>query len=887
MNGLKYRRLDLHVHTPASADFIRPGKVTDEQIANGIVEEALKKGLDGIAITDHNSGEWVDRIKAASKGKALVVFPGVEITTQAGAGVHILALFDPSKGAAHVRDLLSKLELKPEEHGKEITVVKKSPSDVITKISECDALAVPAHINSSHGVFKEMSGQPRTCVIQHHSLRAVEATDYSDEEKKKNKKRAVDLLDGSDLEYKRKLAVIQSSDNPGPPGTDGHSIAGIGLRFSSFKMEKIDLLSLRNCFDDPDVRIKLKAPEVLVYPMVERVRVVGGFLDACEVEFHGGLNSVIGSKGSGKSLLVELLRFSLDQLSTNESISDDHRSKLEHRLKTYGTVEVTMVLETGKEITVKRQYDPENGDPFDDPSIDIARLFPVLFLSQNEIIKIAEDEEQQLAFIDRFFDFKAHKEAIDQLEAELKGLDKQFSAALKAFIQSEELKKRRATIDAEIKGIDESLKNPAFEKFSLAEAKQQGLQSSVAHLKDLSTRIDPAIKYFIDVPIPAYASSVADDPCLKRAAKAIADARTLVTNKLRELGDGFVAIGKILITEEQSSSSSYKAAKSDYEDVVRKMGGTYQTIATKRSKLVKELSDVQTRYGKAKELVDKAKQISEDRNGRLDSLAAVYSAFSNERKAKCKKFDEESAQKLKITLLEASNVDVFKQKLGQLKKGSYLRDADIEKICRSVTPREFVTKIISFAARRQPDKLKDLAAKVSLELDAVVTLANYLLDVVEVEELLEMQYKAMPQDSPEIKYMLPDGSYAPLIALSVGQKCTAMLIMTLSDGTMPIIIDQPEDSLDMKSIWTDVCMKLRNGKEKRQFIFTTHNSSLAVASDSDSFIVMEADANKGEVSLTGSMDHDPIGNEVMNYLEGGLITYKRKYAKYDVERREK
>jgi hypothetical protein len=153
------------------------------------------------------------------------------------------------------------------------------------------------------------------------------------------------------------------------------------------------------------------------------------------------------------------------------------------------------------------------------------------------------------------------------------------------------------------------------------------------------------------------------------------------------------------------------------------MGGTYQTIAAKRSKLVKELSDVQTRYGKAKELVEKTKQISEERNARLDSLAAADSVFSAERKAKCKKFAEESSQKLRITLLEASNVDVFSHKLGQLKKGSYLRDADIEKICQSVTPREFVGKIISYAAWRQPDRLKDLAAKVFLGLDSVVSRA--------------------------------------------------------------------------------------------------------------------------------------------------------------------
>jgi DNA repair ATPase RecN len=885
MRGLKYRKLDLHIHTPASADFVRPDSTSDEQLATAIVDQAIKMGLDAIAVTDHNSGEWVDLVKKAAVPKSLVVFPGVEITTEAGAGVHIIALFDPTKGSVHVRDLLSKLGLKPEDHGKEKTVVQKSPSEVMVIISQCGALAVAAHINSSHGVFKEMSGQSRTQVIQHPSLRAVEATDYTDEEKKKTRKRAVDLLDGSDPEYKRTIAVIQSSDNPGLPGKGGHSIAGIGSRFTCFKMEKIDLLSLRNCFDDPDVRIKLGATEVGVYPRVKRVKVVGGFLDGCDVEFHEGLNSVIGAKGSGKSLLVELLRFSLDQVSANESISEDHRSKLELRLRTYGTVETTMLLETGKEIACKRKYDPQNGDPFDDPSIDIGRLFPVLFLSQNEIIKIAEDDKEQLAFIDRFFDFKLHKEAIEQLERELKEFDKQYAATLKAYIQSEELKRRIATIETEIEGIDVSLKHPVFERFSKAEAKQQGLQMSVTYLNDLSTRIGPAIKYFLDVPVPAYASSVADDPSLKRSAKALADARGLVNTKLIELGDGFSEITKLVSSEEQSSLLSYGPAKAEYEEIVRNMGGTYQSIAAKRSKLVKELSELRTRFGKAKEMVDKANQINDERKKRLDSLAEAYSAFSAERKAKCHKFEEESSKKLKITLLEGSNVDVFRHKLGELKKGSYLRDADIEKICQSITPNEFVTKIISYAARRQPDRLNELATKVSLDLNSVVTLANYLLDVVEIEELLEMQYKAMPQDRPEIKYMLTDGSYAPLSSLSVGQKCTAMLIMTLSDGTMPIAIDQPEDSLDIRSIWTDVCMKLRNGKENRQFIFTTHNSSLAVASDSDSFIVMEADAHKGRVSLMGSMDHDPLGNEVINYLEGGLVTYKRKYAKYDVEGR--
>jgi ABC-type multidrug transport system ATPase subunit len=93
-------------------------------------------------------------------------------------------------------------------------------------------------------------------------------------------------------------------------------------------------------------------------------------------------------------------------------------------------------------------------------------------------------------------------------------------------------------------------------------------------------------------------------------------------------------------------------------------------------------------------------------------------------------------------------------------------------------------------------------------------------------------------------------SYSPIVAgLSVGQKCTAMLVIALTVGVVPIVIDQPEDSLDIRSIWEDMCSKIRRGKEWRQFIFTTHSSSLAVASDTDKFLIMEATSTHGKVLI--------------------------------------
>ena len=74
--GLQWKKIDLHMHTPASKE-----DTIDKSIKpSDIVDKAVSTGLDAICISDHNSGDWVDKVKEAAQGKALTVFPGVEIT---------------------------------------------------------------------------------------------------------------------------------------------------------------------------------------------------------------------------------------------------------------------------------------------------------------------------------------------------------------------------------------------------------------------------------------------------------------------------------------------------------------------------------------------------------------------------------------------------------------------------------------------------------------------------------------------------------------------------------------------------------------------------------------------------------------------------------------
>lgn len=154
---------------------------------------------------------------------------------------------------------MAKLDIEPEKYGKEDTITTKSVNDVINIINERGGIAVAAHSQSSKGVLREMQGLQRIEVINNPNLLAVEAaleSDFLNDGKAKNKKRTIDILNGEDANYKRKLAVYIASDSR-KNGIEEHCIEGIGDKFTYFKTDdEITLESLRQCFIDRDVRIK-------------------------------------------------------------------------------------------------------------------------------------------------------------------------------------------------------------------------------------------------------------------------------------------------------------------------------------------------------------------------------------------------------------------------------------------------------------------------------------------------------------------------------------------------------------------------------------------------------------------------------------------------------
>jgi len=853
-------------------------------------------GLAGVAVTDHQTGEWIDDVKEAAKSTDLVIFPGVEVNNLAGAeGIHLVVLFDVDATSRDIDAFLAAVGA--------ITGVGQSRRQqaatlgilqVLDKVQELGGIAVLAHCQSSKGVLGEMRGDIRTRVVQHPAVLAAEApaSDHYNEERIRKKERTYDYLDGTDPVYKRKLAVFQSSDNPAAQG-HGHSLDGVGSRFTYFYVEDpICLESLRQCFIDREVRLAYPAtedetPGVEVrtgIPRVSQVAVTGGFLDGLSLSLHPGLTTLIGPKGSGKSLLIELVRFVLGQLPSQPEILKDHDAKLEKRLGLYGKVELTLVDAAGTEHVITRTYDPAAGHPYDDVSLDVAEFFPCHLLSQGQIVRLAESEDEQIKFIDSFFDFHAHQRGIREREEILAGLDKEVAVQIRARKAIGKLEVERRTLTERIEAIDKRLQSPIFVEYRTGQRKAQLTADAIEVLSELASAISEAQSSAGAIAVPELPAELTDDPLVRRLVDQADQARKNVLRRYGDAADELTKVATDARADRESWLPDFKKLEGKYNDEIQKAGGDAAKLNQQRTQLVTARADTDSKLRKAQLQADQLRPTVERRNEVLEEVRERERAYTKARQDRCDWFEQKSEGKIRARVDPGSNYADFRNRLDAMKRGSYLSASEIETVAKNVAPSDFVRAILRYDLTRQPADLGPISTPTKLDQPTVVRLADFLLADNEYEDLLTLEYSVTPTDRPQISYRLLDGTYAPLEQLSTGQKCTAFLVMTLCEGDIPIIVDQPEDSLDIRSIWDDMCRRLRTSKRSRQFVFTTHNSSLSVASDSDKFVVLAADGRRGEVMLSGAIDSEAVRKDVIELLEGGEETYFLKQRKYDLDR---
>jgi hypothetical protein len=227
----QWRRVDLHIHTPASSDYQEPHISYLD-----VLRQASLRSLDIIAITDHNTIagyaamrreveqliwlEELNRIEPAEQWRLdeyrrllnkMLVLPGFEFT--ATFGFHILGIFPQTTPVSFLEHLLLTLRIPPHLLAEGSSLVGAT-SDVLTAyrvINEAGGLVIAAHVNSGNGVLMrglDFGGQTRIAYTQDPNLHALEVTDLE----KRSRQTTRRFFDGSTPEYPRPMRCIQGSD---------------------------------------------------------------------------------------------------------------------------------------------------------------------------------------------------------------------------------------------------------------------------------------------------------------------------------------------------------------------------------------------------------------------------------------------------------------------------------------------------------------------------------------------------------------------------------------------------------------------------------------------------------------------------------------------------
>jgi len=141
--------------------------------------------------------------------------------------------------------------------------------------------------------------------------------------------------------------------------------------------------------------------------------------------------------------------------------------------------------------------------------------------------------------------------------------------------------------------------------------------------------------------------------------------------------------------------------------------------------------------------------------------------------------------------------------------------------------------------------------------------------------------------------------------MSPGKKAFVVLklILDFSNSRVPVLIDQPEDSLDNRAIYHELTAYIKQRKLKRQIIIVTHNPNIVVSGDCENVIVANQHSennpnphNKVFAYKNGALENqikEPDSNFILNkkcikehvceILEGGIEAFKRREDKYGIK----
>ncbi len=839
-----------------------------------MIEACQSNGIEVIAVTDHFRVQTATGLWKAASEAGLHVFPGFEAMTKDG--IHLLCLFDEGTKVGALERVLGACGIHDED---QTTTSKLDTIQFLEESRNWGAICIAAHVASAPGgLLVTLKGQPRVnawlsphllaCSLPGpvseapENLRAI----LTDEDRSHRRGRSVAILNAQDV------------DGPEDLGKPGASCW--------VKMSKVSVEGLRQAFLDPKSRIRLASdPAPEEHAEFVAMAWEGGFLDGTTIRFNENLNVFVGGRGTGKSTVVESVRYVLGLEPLGEEALRAHEGIVQNVLR--GGTKVSLLVRSHRpaptEYLIERTV--PNPPVLRGDGDHVLELSPRDILSQvevygqHEISELTRSPEKLTRLLERFVEPDPN---LSQRKMDLRrGLGQSRRHILELRKELGDVEERLASLPAleerlqrfQRAGIEKRLKEQ-----SLLISEEQVLKTAEGRLEPFREVLE-SLKQRLPVDRSFLGAEALDDLPRKRTLRqadkvlralnehleGVADQ---IAEALRQAEEGLTVVR----TKWEEEGRSVRAA---LERILRQLQST-KLDGAEFMELRRQVEELRPLRERQAALEQELKRGEKDRRKLLTEWEDVKTEEFRQLDRAAARVSGQLAGRVRVQVAFAGNREPLFRLLRNRVGGRLSESIDVLRRQSEISLKEFA------------DACRAGRAKLEEEFGLPGSQAERLAEV-DPEIIMEIEELDLPPTTQIELNVGGDGKppvWRALEDLSTGQKATAVLLLLLLESEAPLVVDQPEDDLDNRFITEGVVPKMREEKRRRQFVYTTHNANIPVLGDAELIAGLSAsgEAGRGKAEIRpehiGSIDDAAVRELVEEILEGGKEAFEMRRLKY-------
>jgi chromosome segregation protein len=957
--GASFHKCDFQVHTLRDAGWQGPFHPINDRdnFARALVSDCRRKGIHAIAITDHHDlCLWRSISNAAQteqkpdnslypEDERLVVFPGVELTLSSPS-CQILLILDsdlPDATLAHIWGALGVIP-SAETEPKTTQTVALSIDHTIKRIDEALSQIRLNPDETDPNKFRFLGGKfillPNVKVGGHRTLLRpgnhtayatmpfvggyIEACDYS----------SLGVGDRNVLEGKvqayghKSVGVFQTSDcraaqNTGVGAQQIVEFTNLGQWPTWVKWALPSTEALRQACLAKQSRISHAEP---VYPLLQIVGVKVSdslFLGTIELGLSPQFNAFIGGRGTGKSSLLEYIRWALcddpgavSDLVELPNFQKRRKALVDDTLKP-SAAKVTVFYKKNEVIyQIERTITAQDDTVVvTDPSGVSQQMSPAQVRREFPLVSYAQ---KQLSCVGTLPD-EINRLITDPVKERLAQVEDRIENAILPQLKEQRVRELRlANLNAQLTDAASSIKGKK-EQVQALQKQLQALspqQQTIISSHEILTQQDHLVTRAAELPgklaeilqqtrnqvnATGEITPPADLPNVAEVQTVASSANTYMRKILAELdalineansGSWLDAAGRQVLEKLQKAYVDYKQ---QYDECV-KASSKNQKQLDEMQNLNKQISDLESKQGTFEAERNALKAVLDSLAGkpwadliatvreRADILQEQCRIIGDQAQHEFKPDvafcgDDRPVQKAVDALVQGKNVRGSDEKVGALAQAVANATHPIEKW------REVMAELDTLLTSKETSTLP--STPLLTNADFTSTNLESLRNGVTQDELEQIRFLNI-KDRIVFSFRLgkkPDGSdnYVPFNTASPGQQATCLLRTLLAQSGAPLLIDQPEEDLDNEQIHV-LSERISETKHNRQLLFVSHNANIVVNGDAE-LVACYAyrdpnDNTRGKIDPVGSIDCKPVRETITSVMEGGRRAFELRKQKY-------